>query len=356
MKSVAFFVQGEGHGHVTQALAVLEILEKASIKKVYVFSHSSKKDFFPNKKIEFEAITSPRLQYDKSGKFIAMKTLFHAAFHCPKYFRESQRIRKFLIAKKVELVFNFYEPLCGLIYSSNFSNLPEHIAIGHQYDIANNPMIQPGVAKALFNLYTNFTKAHATKVLELSLSKKNENSFGPLIRKAFLTSETQCENFILVYMTEKTELESLLHWCKRNPNEKVLCFSKINFNQNKLPLNFLPFKPNSDLFFKALKACKAFASTAGFESVVEAIILQKPVLIVPVKGHFEQSCNAQDFLIHDLCVVSNSFNLDPLLNNQARNSNFRLKEWVLESQRKLLHYLKTKNPEMTSGHFAELPI
>lgn len=41
-----------------------------------------------------------------------------------------------------------------------------------------------------------------------------------------------------------------------------------------------------------MAGCKAFATTAGFESVCEALYLQKPVLMVPV--HIEQECNAFD--------------------------------------------------------------
>ena len=40
--------------------------------------------------------------------------------------------------------------------------------------------------------------------------------------------------------------------------------------------------------------CSAMASTAGFESVCEAMCLGKPVMMVPVEGHFEQYCNARD--------------------------------------------------------------
>lgn len=38
--------------------------------------------------------------------------------------------------------------------------------------------------------------------------------------------------------------------------------------------------------------CKAYLTTAGFESVCEALYLGKPVLMVPV--HVEQECNAWD--------------------------------------------------------------
>lgn len=41
-----------------------------------------------------------------------------------------------------------------------------------------------------------------------------------------------------------------------------------------------------------MAGCRAYATTAGFESICEAMYLGKPVLMVP--AHIEQDCNAHD--------------------------------------------------------------
>ena len=51
---------------------------------------------------------------------------------------------------------------------------------------------------------------------------------------------------------------------------------------------------NDKLFLDMMSRARGLASTAGFESVCEAMYLGKPVLMVPVKGHFEQFCNSRD--------------------------------------------------------------
>ena len=45
-------------------------------------------------------------------------------------------------------------------------------------------------------------------------------------------------------------------------------------------------------FLRQMAGCHAYASTAGFESVCEAMYLGKPLLMVP--SHVEQKCNAYD--------------------------------------------------------------
>ncbi len=49
---------------------------------------------------------------------------------------------------------------------------------------------------------------------------------------------------------------------------------------------------NDEEFLRQMAGCHAYASTAGFESVCEAMDLGKPLLMVP--SHIEQKCNAYD--------------------------------------------------------------
>lgn len=60
-----------------------------------------------------------------------------------------------------------------------------------------------------------------------------------------------------------------------------------------------------------MAGCKAYASTAGFESICEAMYLGKPVLMVP--AHIEQDCNAYDAMKAGAGIISDSFDLQPLL-------------------------------------------
>jgi uncharacterized protein (TIGR00661 family) len=45
-------------------------------------------------------------------------------------------------------------------------------------------------------------------------------------------------------------------------------------------------------YLKSLSACKGVISGAGFEGPSEALFLQKKLLVIPMKGQYEQQCNA----------------------------------------------------------------
>lgn len=57
-------------------------------------------------------------------------------------------------------------------------------------------------------------------------------------------------------------------------------------------------------FLNAMAGCRAYASTAGFESICEAMYLGKPVLMVP--AHIEQDCNAYDAMKAGAGIISDS--------------------------------------------------
>ena len=64
-------------------------------------------------------------------------------------------------------------------------------------------------------------------------------------------------------------------------------------------------------FLRQMAGCKAYASTAGFESICEAMYLGKPIMMVP--AHIEQDCNAYDASLSGAGIVSNDFELERLL-------------------------------------------
>jgi len=87
--------------------------------------------------------------------------------------------------------------------------------------------------------------------------------------------------------------------------------------------------------------CSAYASTAGFESICEAMYLGKPILMVPTAGHYEQKCNALDAELSGAGISSNEFNLSNLLEyipiHPKNNKPF--KKWVDGANTKFFSHL-----------------
>ena len=64
-------------------------------------------------------------------------------------------------------------------------------------------------------------------------------------------------------------------------------------------------------FLRQMAGCRAYADTAGFESICEAMYLGKPILMVP--AHIEGRRNAYDGMGSGAGITNEDFNLEHLL-------------------------------------------
>jgi hypothetical protein len=62
-----------------------------------------------------------------------------------------------------------------------------------------------------------------------------------------------------------------------------------------------------------MRNCKGLVTTAGFESVCEAMYLGKPTLMIPVPKHYEQACNALDGMRAGAGISGSNFDLTAFL-------------------------------------------
>ena len=56
--------------------------------------------------------------------------------------------------------------------------------------------------------------------------------------------------------------------------------------------NILISPINNKEFIKSMITCKGVLCGAGFETPAEALFLQKKLMVIPMKGQYEQQCNA----------------------------------------------------------------
>jgi uncharacterized protein (TIGR00661 family) len=160
---------------------------------------------------------------------------------------------------------------------------------------------------------------------------------APLLRKQIFALTPTEEDFVLVYLLNSGYSCDIVRYHKKNPSLKLVCFTdsrEVKEQHNgMLKLNEnLEFHSLNDVKFLELMArCKGLVSTAGFESVCEAMYLNKPVMMVPVKGHYEQYCNARDASRIGAGIYAGEFDLSKLeecflFYNKEKNKHFRT--WV----------------------------
>lgn len=322
-----FVVQGEGRGHFTQALSLKNMLERNGHEVVAVMVGCSVQrslpTFFTDKiKTEVVRFQSPNfLPAPKGKKTFLLASIFYNLLLVPTYINSLFTIRRTISKMKPDVVINFYELLCGLTYGV-FNPAVPMVNVAHQYYFLTPDFRYAGTKKIQFkllNFYSWLTALNAHRILALSFRAGEQSYSGkitivpPLLRREVINMKTYAGNYIHGYMLNSGYASELVEWSELNSGEQLHFFWDKKNTNITTPLNdgLTMHALDDSLFLKFMAGCKGYATTAGFESVCEAMYLQKPVLMVPT--HIEQECNAQDAMRSNAGVTADFFKLNILL-------------------------------------------
>jgi len=322
-----FVIQGEGRGHFTQALSLKSMLERNGHEVVAVMVGGSAKRTLPlffTEKINSGIcqFQSPNFLPTPKGKHSPLLiSILYNLLLVPVYINSILTIRRTIREKQPDVVINFYELLCGATYGL-FNPKPPMINVAHQYYFLTPAFTYTGSDTWQFNLlnfYTRLTTLNSSKILALSFRADDNLQYGkisvvpPLLRQEVLQQKVNNGYYIHGYLLNSGFATELTSWSKNNPEQYLHFFwDKKNVEQTKKLTTTLSMHRLSDtLFLKYMAGCKAYATTGGFESVCEAMYMQKPVLMVPT--HIEQECNVIDAARSGAGISANRFDLDLLL-------------------------------------------
>jgi uncharacterized protein (TIGR00661 family) len=351
-----FIIEGEGRGHLTQAISLYQTLihNGDEVTEVLVGRNQSLKlpAFFQEKiQVPITLFNSAHFLFSsKSKKSLLLKSIFYNLWKLPDYIRSISFIKKRIDESNADMVVNFYEALTGLTYTFTRPQIP-YVCIAHQYLFFHPEFVFPKKNKlqlAGLLFFTRLTCFRATRLLALSFRELenvgNIRVMPPLMRKEVLQQTPVEGNHILGYMMHSGISEQVIDW-HRNNRDTPLHFY---WNKKDAPETLsmdenLTFHQLNDIsFLQHMADCKAYASTGGFESICEALYLQKPVMMVPM--HIEQECNVLDAENAGAGISSPEFNLSVLLDFLPEYSpNTIFEEWVHKSSFLFLKELQIAN-------------
>jgi uncharacterized protein (TIGR00661 family) len=154
----------------------------------------------------------------------------------------------------------------------------------------------------------------------------------PLLRRALFELRPETGDFLLVYVLNDGYADDLAVQQRAFPDVKIVGFwdRKGAPEETQLQHNLVFRQLNDVAFLEAMSRCRGLLSTAGFESVCEAMYLGKPVYMTPARRQTEQLCNALDAEMSGAGIWGHEFDLrrflDYLPRHRGDTDRFRL--WV----------------------------
>lgn len=340
---IMFCILGDGRGHMTQAIAAKEILERAGHRVVSVVlglgpGREPPAFFRPAMQMPVHTIATLEFRYGSSGRVNSAATLTAIARRLPMYFQSLRKLREIVRDTKSDLILNFFEPLTG-IYAAMTRRRPPVVAIAHHFMYGHPRYLRaPGRRLQQFGMkwYIRLVGSASTR-LALSmyeapdLPRKDLVVSPPLLRRPLFELQPNPNgDFVLVYLLSHGYAGQIIEWHRRNPETVLHCF----YDKPGAPAEFqhdatLTFhRLDGEKFLRLMAQCRYVACTAGFESLCEAAYLGKPLFLVPVENHIEQQINALDATRIGWGITDSRFNLDRLVELPDRTDNARYRAWL----------------------------
>lgn len=315
---VAFVVQGEGRGHMTQALALGAFLRGAGHEVVEVLvgrsPHRSVPRYFRDgigaPVLEFEA---PVQVAKRDGQGVSVgRTIADAVRRAPAFLRSVVAIAE--RTSEADVVVNLLDLLGGVSRTLFPSDVPA-LAVAHNYVFLHPEMEHapgPRNVRRMVMAYARVTAARTARMVALSFTELppypelDLEVAPPLLRPGLDDIRVTGGEYLLAYALNPGYADTLAEWHwrasaggagRRDPSPiEVHCYVEGGAQAlTAEPAEGFQAHPLDDRpFMEHLAGCRAYVGSAGFESICEAHYLGKPVLAVPTAGQFEQELNAWD--------------------------------------------------------------
>jgi uncharacterized protein (TIGR00661 family) len=305
---VAFVVQGEGRGHMTQALALAGFLTDAGHEIVTVLVGTSPHRTVPRYFVD--GMRAPVITFDAPTQVpgrdqrgvSVLATTRDAALRMPRFFRSGLEIHR--RTADADVVVNLLDLVGGASRLLFRSHVPA-VAIAHNHLFAH-----PGIgnlpgrphARRLVRLYTEATALRSVTRVALSFVPMAAPDgialevAPPLLRPGLDALEPHDGGYLLVYALNAGYGDLVARWQAGREDVVVHCYvdgGPAALRDAGGP-GFHAHPLDQEAFLKHLAGCRGFVGSAGFESLCEAFYLGKPVLAVPTDGQLEQTWNAWD--------------------------------------------------------------
>lgn len=276
---IFYAVQATGNGHISRAKEIFPILSKYG--EVDIFLSGSNFSLKTDLPIAYRS-KGMSLHYNKNnGSVDVMKTIF--AVNLKKIWQEAVQ----LPVEKYDLIINDFECITSL--SCKLKHI-QSIHFGHQASFMSRNVPRPE-NKNIVGEYVLKHYAQGTKQLGLHFEEYDANILNPIIKNEILQAETADKGHITVYLGHVND-ETIEKQLSKVRDFRFEVFSgKVTQPFTRGNIQFFPTNPA--LFNISMLNCSGIITGSGFETPAEALYLGKRLMVNPMKGQYEQLCNAE---------------------------------------------------------------
>lgn len=322
---VLYAIQGTGNGHLSRARSVIPILLSKNINLDILVSGTQADIEIPYKvKYRYEGLS---FIFGKKGGVDMWRTYLKV---------NASRLKAEINSLPVEsydLIINDFEPISA--WAAKLKKIP-CVSFSHQTAVIDDETPKPEksdlVGKLILKNY-----APCNQRFGLHFKAYNNEIFTPIIRDEIRNATISNKGHYTVYLPSYSD-NKLLKVLSKIENVDWHIFSKHCTKEVILErIHLMPV--NNERFINSLLSCKGVLCGAGFETPAEALFLKKKLMVIPMKGQYEQQCNAA--ALKKMGV--------PVLKSLKEKHITKIEEWILND-----HIIPVNYPDQTDEIIDEI--
>jgi uncharacterized protein (TIGR00661 family) len=305
---ILYSIQATGNGHISRAIQLIPYLQPYGSVDIFLSGSNASLDIPLNIKYRSKGIS---LFYNNGGAIDYKKIITE------NHWSSLNRDARSLPVEKYDLVINDFEPITSIAchLKKKYS-----IQLSHQASFRSKSTPRP-LYKNLFG--ESILKWYSTSSKYIGFHFKSYDDFilNPVIKTKVLQAIPKDLGHITIYHPSYDKMFFEKH-LSLLPDIKFHVFIPgIKETENCKHISFYPI--DDHLFSKSMIHCHGLITGGGFETPSEALYLNKKLMVLPLRNHYEQSCNA---------AALEALGVKVLHGNQMISFTEEIKKWLNHSQ------------------------
>ncbi|MCU4176289.1 glycosyltransferase family protein [Carboxylicivirga sp. N1Y90] len=309
---ILYAIQGTGNGHMARAYEVIPQLQKYGDVDLLVSGTQCDIRLPWPIKYRYHGLS---FIFGKNGGVDLRKTILG--------FRPFRMLKEIFSVPvhKYDLVLNDFEPIVA--WASTFRQV-KCIGISHQSAVLHPNAPAPASKDKLgYNILKYYAPCKQSYGFHFQALDKTIST--PVIRKDIRSGKITNKGHYTVYLPSYDD-QKIVDVLSQIPYIQWQVFSK--HNSKAFQSGNVQIQPvNKDKFTESFISSMGILCNAGFETPAEALFMGKKLCVIPMKGQYEQQCNAAFLENMGICTLKH-----------LSSSVERLNEWVYFDQPQKIAY------------------
>lgn len=285
---ILYAVQATGNGHISRAMELMPYLQQYG--EVDVFLSGSNSNLQPDLPVKFRS-KGVSLFYGNTGGLDYLR--MWKEFSLKRIWKEAKE----LPVEKYDVVLNDFESITSLACRLKHVH---SIGFGHQASFRSEATPRNSKKDIAGELVLK-QYATATDYIGLHFKQYADFIYSPVLKKEITEAVPLNEGHVTVYLSHYSD-EVVLQALQQVKDIRFEVFSKKVSEKTEIKnVTLLPISNKG--FTQSMIRSQGVITGAGFETPAEALYLGKKLLVLPIRGQYEQLCNAAALKDFNVVVV-----------------------------------------------------